>query len=241
MNAVRETTVAVIDRDAADQSEQELTLREAVSEIELRAGSMTIKSDDDYQSAAEFGRLLKQRSSEVKDFWKPMKDAAHKAHAEICNKEKAMLQPLVNAEKILKKTMGDYAAEQERKRQEAEAAARKAAQDEAERKMQEALALEASGKSVAAEAAMEEAEIMDTAAAAVSVAPVAKPKAAGVTSKKDWEVVSVDGTKVPVAVAGMELRPVDMGAVMRLIRASKGTVSIPGIEYRERVQIGFRR
>lgn len=241
MNAVRETTVAVIEQGEADQTEQELTLTKAVSEIEVRAGSMTIESDDDYRSAAEFGRLLKQRSSEVKDFWKPMKDAAHKAHAEICNKEKAMLQPLVNAEKILKRTMGDYAAEQERKRREAEAAARKAAQEEAERKMQEALALEESGKSVAAEAAMEEAEIMDTAAAAVSVAPMAKPKAAGVTAKKDWEIVSVDGSKVPDSVAGVELRPVDTGAVMRLIRASKGTINIPGIEYRERVQIGFRK
>lgn len=241
MSEVRETTVAVIEPVEADQSEQALALEKAVSEIELQAGAMTIKTDDDYQSAAEFGRLLKQRSSEVKDFWKPLKDAAHKAHAEICGKEKAMLQPLVNAEKILKRTMGDYAAEQERKRREAEAAARKAAQEEAERKMQEAIALEASGKSVAAEAAMEEAEIMDTAAAAVSVVPAAKPKAAGVTAKKDWEVLSVDDSKVPTAMAGMILRPVDMGAVMRLIRASKGTVVIPGIEYRERVQIGFRK
>ena len=63
-----------------------------------------------------------------------------------------MLQPLSNAEKILKQTMGAYIAEQERIRREAEEAARRAAQAEAERRLQEAIALEAQGKSAAADA-----------------------------------------------------------------------------------------
>jgi hypothetical protein len=169
-----------------------------------------------------------------------MKDAAHKAHAEICNKEKAMLQPLVNAEKILKQTMGDYVAEQERKRREAEEAARKAAKEEAERKIQEAIALEESGDQTAAEAAVEEAEIMDNVAASVSVAS-AKPKATGVSTKKDWEIVSIDSEKVPTTVMGIDIRPVNTAAVMRLIRMSKGQVSIPGIRFEEKVQMSFRK
>lgn len=238
MSGGTETTVAIV--EVAETSEQEKALSKAVTEIEFQAGAITIDTEEEYQSAANFGRMLKQRSADVKDFWKPMKDAAHKAHAEICAKEKQMLQPLANAEKILKQTMSTYVAEQERKRREAEEAARKAAQLEADKKLQEAINLSDNGKAEEAEAAMEEAEIMDEAAATVSIA-ASKPKASGVTAKVDWEIVSIDSSKVPVEVAGMEIRPVDTAAVMRLIRASKGKVQIDGIVYQEKVQMSFRK
>lgn len=240
MIGTKETMVAVIDGVAFAQQEQELALNEQVSEIEFQAGAITIDTDDDYQSAATFGRMLKQRTNDVMEFWKPMKEAAHKAHAEICNKEKAMLQPLANAEKILKQTMGAYVAEQERKRREAEEAARKAAREEAERKLAEAIELEKRGDTAEAEAAIEEAEIMDNAASTISVA-AKKPKANGVTTKKDWEIVSIESDKVPTTFMGIEIRPVDTAAVMRLIRMSKGQVSIPGIQYKETVQMLFRK
>lgn len=235
-----ETTVAVISAAEVEQTEQEQVLSRAVSEIEFQAGAIIIDNEQDYQNAASFGRMLKQKSSDVKEFWKPMKDAAHRAHTEICNREKAMLQPLVNAEKILKETMGAYVAEQERKRREAEEAARKAAREEADRKLQEAIELDDKGDKVTAAAVIEEAEIMDEAAATVSVA-AEKPKASGVTTKKDWKITSVDSSKVPTSVAGVEIRPVDMAAVMRLIRMSKGKIHIEGIEYEETVQMSFRK
>lgn len=56
--------------------------------------------------------MLKQKAAEVTEFFKPMKDTAYKAHKAICDREKEMLTPLRNAEKTLKKTMGDYAMEQ---------------------------------------------------------------------------------------------------------------------------------
>lgn len=235
-----ETTVAVISAAEVEQTEQEQVLSRAVSEIEFQAGAIIIDNEQDYQNAASFGRMLKQKSSDVKEFWKPMKDAAHRAHTEICNREKAMLQPLVNAEKILKETMGAYVAEQERKRREAEEAARKAAREEADRKLQEAIELEDKGDKVTAAAVIEEAEIMDEAAATVAVA-AEKPKASGVATKKDWKITSVDSSKVPTSVAGVEIRPVDMAAVMRLIRMSKGKINIEGIEYEETVQMSFRK
>ena len=235
-----ETTVAVISAAEVEQTEQEQVLSRAVSEIEFQAGAIIIDNEQDYQNAASFGRMLKQKSSDVKEFWKPMKDAAHRAHTEICNREKAMLQPLVNAEKILKETMGAYVAEQERKRREAEEAARKAVREEADRKLQEAIELEDKGDKVTAAAVIEEAEIMDEAAATVAVA-AEKPKASGVATKKDWKITSVDSTKVPTSVAGVEIRPVDMAAVMRLIRMSKGKIHIDGIEYEETVQMSFRK
>ena len=205
-----ETTVAVI--ETPDVTEQEKTLSKQVTEIEFQASAITIASEEDYQNAAGFGRMLKQRTSDVKEFWKPMKDAAHKAHAEICSKEKAMLQPLTNAEKILKNTMGAYVAEQGRKRREAEEAARRAAQEEVDRKMQEAIDLDAAGDAAGAEMAMMEAEVMDDMSESVAVAG-AKPKADGASASKDWEIVDIDTNLVPTSVAGVEIRPVDKAAV----------------------------
>lgn len=238
MNAGKETTVAVV--ETVDVTEQEKSLSKQVTEIEFQAGAITIDSEEDYQNAATFGRLLKQRTAEVKEFWKPMKDAAHKAHAEICSKEKAMLQPLSNAEKILKRTMGTYVAEQERKRREAEEAARRAAQAEVDRKIQEAVDLDAAGDADGAELAMMEAEVMDDMSGSVSVAGT-KPKAQGVSTSKDWEITGIDASEVPMNFAGVEIRPVDTAAVMRLIRASKGSIQIPGVTYKEVAKIAFRK
>ena len=234
----KETTVAVI--ETPDVTEQEKTLSKQVTEIEFQASAITIASEEDYQNAAGFGRMLKQRTSDVKEFWKPMKDAAHKAHAEICSKEKAMLQPLTNAEKILKNTMGAYVAEQDRKRREAEEAARRAAQEEVDRKMQEAIDLDAAGDAAGAEMAMMEAEVMDDMSESVAVAG-AKPKADGASASMDWEIVDIDTNLVPTSVAGVEIRPVDKAAVMRLIRASKGSIKIEGITYKEVVKIALRK
>lgn len=218
--------------------EQQLT--QEVTDIEFRAESFVIQTPEDYEAAGEFGKMLKQKAAEVTGFFKPMKDSAYQAHKAVCDREKAMLTPLKNAEKIVKKTMGDYLMEQERIRREAEEAARRAAEEERERKLKEAMALEAAGDKEGAEAAVEEAVVMDEATGYSVPAPV-KPKVSGVSTSKDWEITSIDTAKVPVNFNGMELRPVDQAAVMRLIRASKGSIAIPGIAYREVAKMSFRR
>lgn len=218
----------------------EQQLNREVTDIEFQAESMVILSDKDYADAGEFGKLLKQKAAEVTSFFKPMKDSAHKAHKAICDREKAMLTPLQNAEKSVKRAMRDYLAEQERKRQEAEAAARRAAEAERERKLQEAAELESAGDKAGAESAMSEALVMDDASRYSVVAPT-NPKVSGVSTSKDWEITSIDPKVVPMTLAGMELRPVDTAAVMRLIRSSKGTIEIPGVTYKQVAKMSFRR
>lgn len=233
----KENIVAVMP-ELEPVDEQQLT--QEVTDIEFRAESFVIQTPEDYEAAGEFGKMLKQKAAEVTGFFKPMKDSAYQAHKAVCDREKAMLTPLKNAEKIVKKTMGDYLMEQERIRREAEEAARRAAEEERERKLKEAMALEAAGDKEGAEAAVEEAVVMDEATGYSVPAPV-KPKVSGVSTSKDWEITSIDTAKVPVNFNGMELRPVDQAAVMRLIRASKGSIAIPGIAYREVAKMSFRR
>ncbi len=218
----------------------ETTLGREVTDIELRAEALIIENDTDYENAGKFGTMLKQKAAQVVDFFKPMKDSAYKAHKAVCEREKSMLAPLRNAESVVKKSMSAYLMEQERKRREAEEAARRAAEMERERKLQEAAQLEATGDQSGAEEAMEEAMVMDD-AATYAVPAAAKPKASGVSTTKDWEITEIDSDKVPVTVAGVELRPVDKAAVMRMIRMSKGKVKIPGITYHEVAKMSFRR
>lgn len=240
-NEVPETVVAVLPKP----KEGEITPKEAelvseVTDIELRAEAVVIKSDQDFEVAGEFGVLLKQKAGEVTDFFKPLKDAAYKAHKAVCDREKEMLTPLKNAEKVLKKTMGDYTLEKERQRRELEEAMRLAAEEESRRKLEEAARLEKEGRGDDAEAALADAEIMEGAGRMSSI-PSTVPKAKGVSTRKDWEIVSVDDKAVPLSINGAMLRPVDQAAVMRLIWATKGTISIPGIMYKEVAKMSFSR
>lgn len=232
-----ESIVAVIPGTEVLDEQQ---LERQVTDIEFMAESFIVETEDEYAAAGEFGKMLKQKAAEVTGFFKPMKDSAYQAHKAVCDREKAMLSPLRNAERTIKATMGTYLMEQERKCREAEEAARQAAEKERERKLAEAQVLEAAGDNDGAEAAMLEAVVMDE-AASYSISSNASPKVSGISTSKDWEITGVDSKTVPVNLSGIELRPVDQAAVMRLIRASRGRVEIPGVTYREVAKMSFRR
>ena len=234
---VKETVVAVL---PSTEINGENELSKAVTAIEFEAESIIIETDDDYKTAAEFGRALKRMAAEVMAFFKPMKDAANKAHKEVCDREKTMLSPLKNAEKILKDTMGRYSIEQERKRRELEEQMRRQAQEEADRKLAEAIAAEESGDKEHAASSMLDAQMIDQVSRS-SAFEIERPKADGAYTSKDWEIVEVDNGAVPLAIQGVCIRPVDTAAVMRLIRASKGSIQIPGVIYKETVKMSFRK
>lgn len=231
-----ETVVAVM----PEQKNEEVALSRSVTAVELEAESIIIECDEDYNSAVEFGRRVKQKAAEVTDFFRQMKEDAYRAHKTVCDNEKAMLKPLNNAETVLKRTMGDYSLRKERERKAAEEAARKRAQEEADRKLAEAIELEKAGNTEAAVSSMLDAQMADSMSRNMQVT-VSSPKVEGVSTSKDWEVVSIDSEQVPITLDGMELRPVDDKAVIRLVRASKGKIVIPGVTYREIIKTSFRR
>lgn len=223
-----------------EEKSKEIVLSRSVTAIELEAQSILIESEEDYGEACEFGRRVKQAEAEVEDFFRPMKKAAHDAHALICSRENSMLTPLAHAEDTLKQTMGAYTLRKAQERRAAEEAARKRAQEEAERKLVEASAMEQAGDKEAATSAMIDAQIADTMSRTIQIiAP--QPKVKGVSQTKDWEILSVDVSQVPDIFSGMMLRPVDEKAVIRLIRASKGAIQIPGVTYQETIKTSIRK
>lgn len=234
---ITEEVIATV--ELPKEADKELEIQQEVSQVELRAKEIIISTEDEYQNAAELAKEIKNKAGFVTDFFKPMKDSAHQAHKAVCDREKGMLKPLQEAEKGLKKAMTVYLQEQERKRLEIEEKMRKEAEVEKERKLNEAIELEAQGKTEEAEAAVMDAQYTENAVKGTVV--MATPKVSGVSNSKDWEIESIDHEKVPVSVIGAEIRPVDEKAVMRLIRASKGTIQIPGIVYKETLKVSIRR
>lgn len=217
----------------------ERSLGREVSLVERNAMSVVIVTDEDYAAAAEITKAVKQTQKKVKDYWEPLRASTYKAYQDVMGKKKQMTDPLDKAEKILKGKMSAFVAQKERERREREEAARRAAQAETDRKLAEAAALEQQGDAMGAEMAMAEAEVYDDAAAGIVVASKT-PKVDGVSTAKTWKITNIDLSKVPTEIAGVLIRPVDEKAVMSLIRATKGQVKIPGIEYEQTVSISIR-
>ena len=233
-----EEVVAKIEIPTVESQEEEI--QQEVGLVETRANEMVISNDDEYEKAAELGQQIKTKAKVVTDFFKPMKDTAYQAHKAICDREKTMLNPLLDAEKKLKKSMTTYFQEKEQKRKALEAELQKQAEAERERMLNEAADLEAEGKSEEAEAVLMDAQATES-VASQAVVVMNVPKAKGVSSSKDWEIESIDKEKVPVNFSGIEIRPVDEKAVLRLIKASKGSIQIPGVKYKETIKMSIRR
>ena len=235
---VTESVVATIEVPSGNEKEEEI--QQEVSLVEIQAKEMVISTDSDYERAAEFGRQIKTQAKVVTDFFKPMKDSADQAHTAVCDREKTMLKPLQEAEKILKKSMTAYFQEKERKRKELEMKMQREAEAERERMLNKAAALEAEGRTEEAEDVLMDAQLTESVATQATVI-MDIPRAKGVSSGKDWEIEAIDHEKVPVNFSGVEIRPVDEKAIMRLIRASKGKIQIPGIKYKETIKMSIRR
>ena len=234
----KEEVLAVVSQ--SNKVEGEVELSKEVSAVETMARNFSVQTPEEFEEAARFGRLLKQKSAEVTEFFAPMKKAAHEAHKHICDREKAMLAPIANAEKMLKRTMGEYQMEQQRKQREEEERLRALAKAEEERLLAEAIKMEEQGEKEMSEEHFENAQFMANAARSISV-PTEPVKAEGVSTSVAWEIESIDPSQVPVEFMNQLLRPVDEKAVIRLIRARKGNVSIPGVKFKEIAKLSFRK
>ena len=207
----------------------QLTIKEAMS--------LNIESQKDYEQAGKFLVEIKTRAKQVKDYWAQPKTAAKNAHQTIVDREKAMLAPLMEAEKMVKNSMVNYQAAVERARRQAEEEARKRQQEEADRLLQQALDAQDSGNDQDAEINLAMAEMVDQMPAQ---SPIEAPKAVGTSVSKTWKARVVDEKAVPAYINGMMLRKVDMSALNNIAKMTKGTAEIPGVEFYQDMTISAR-
>ena len=220
------------EKELTVQTEQEALLEREVSSVEKQAAAIVIRTDDDLVQAKQFVAGIKSVTKRVEEFWKPLWDTSYRAYKTVVDRKKAMIEPLTNAEKTAKKEISRYVTEQDRKRREEEERLRRLAQEEMERKLNEAAMAESVGDADGVEYALAEAEAYESASMA-KAAVAAAPKVDGMSQRKTWVIESIDLSQLPCEFAGVMLRPADEKAIANLVKASKGTIKIPGVKYKE--------
>lgn len=201
-------------------------IKETALSLKSMAGMMVIEGDEDYTTAAEFLKQIKQSNNTVVEFFKDIKAAAYASWKAITAKETSYLDPLKDAETNVKRLMGTYTMGQERIRRAKEEELRKQQEEAFIKQSEEAAKLESEGKIEESQVAFQVAiQIEET----KPFVEFTQSKVEGISYSIDYDVTITDNALVPVSLSGIELRPVDLGAVKRLVKAAKGKIEIPGI------------
>lgn len=195
-----------------------------------QARGIAVENEEQFAFAAELVKQIKTVEKNVVAHYKPMKEQAKATHKTICDEEKRYLNPLKESENDIKGKMAVYTQEQER-RAAIKAAELKARQEEhANEQLEKAEELREAGDAVGAAIAEQSAYLVD------SMRPVvasSNAKAEGISSQTDYVIEVTDASLVPIDIAGVVIRPVDVPAVKRLVKMSKGNIAIPGIKITE--------
>lgn len=199
------------------------------------ANSIKVIDPTTQAQASEHLLAIAAMRKQVSNTFKPMKDAAFRAHRVICEQEAKIDGPLADAERVVKGQIGNFVAEQQRIAREAEKKAREAelerarleAQAESERlALEDALVLEAEGNMQAAEAVM--ANPAPAPIRYVAPAPVAPQVAqvSGVSMREDWDFRIVNENLIP-----REYLTVNESAIRAMGKITKGKAKIAGVEF----------
>lgn len=215
-----------------------------------RANALAVTTQEEYESAGEFGRGVAALEKRIKEHYAGPKKAANDAHKAIVAAERELLEPVSKAKRVVGDKMSAFTLEQERlRRQEEERlrreeeerrAAEKAAEDE---RLERAAALEAEGKTAEAEAVLETPE---REAPRAPVAPPRElPKASGVAGRKVYKARVRDRAALLRAVVEGKVPDtvvkVDEAALNRLAAAMKTEESpYPGVEFYTERSTAFR-
>ena len=222
-----------IDKIVLDENEVNQYLG-TIKQINDESKSLTVHSDEDANVATDFIRGLKKIEDEIKDFFKEPKAEAHKIHKEIVSAEKAVLEPLTEANNRVRGLIEAYTVEKQKaieaKLREEEAGREK----EAEKLLKEAEAHREAGDEFTSIVKEE------TALSLLETPEVEATKIDNLSLRTTWKARVIDNSKVPIEVRGMEIRPVDMKILNQLARTSKGKLSIPGVEFYQEVSTRIR-
>jgi hypothetical protein len=208
--------------------------------VELKVTDMVTQGQAS-ETLLAVASMLKQ----IETTFKPMKDAAFRAHRVVCDQETKLKEPLLKAEQALKGQIGSFVQEQRRIALETEQELRRVEQErarvEAEREAQEraiedAVVLEAQGNVEAAEAVLNNpAPAPVRYVAPASVAPMVA-QTAGVTTRMDWDFRVTNHELIP-----REYMLVNETAIRNAGKNTKGKVKIAGVEFFDKPVVSASR
>lgn len=183
-----------------------------------RAKALTITTDADLVAVDGFVGDLRAMERAAHAEYDPVCDRAYAAHRAATALRARVIDPITQAIKLAKETMGTY---QNRRRREIEAAqaaieaeARRKADEE---KLAQAVVLEQSGNKEAAEIVMAAPAVVQIPKAAM--AAVAMPKLANTATRENWMFKLVDPTLASIPLQFLIL---DESKVGKLVKSLKG-------------------
>lgn len=235
--------------DVTTQDAKALTLLD-------KAKQVVVTSKPEYDAAVEFGRGLAALEAEIVAHYKPAKEAAHKAHAEMCAAEKVHLKPVQEAKSIVSKVCTAWKVAEDEKarrladeaRARAEAKAEKLRAEELKRReddrLKQAAELAAAGKKAEADAVLE-APIHVPVMQFVSPLVEADTTTEGAALRGTWDVEVFDLAALVNAVAE-GLAPIgcvqpDLKYLKARARADKNELRIAGVRAVLKQTTSFRK
>lgn len=205
--------------------------------ITEQAKSFIISNQQDYNNAAEICKDIKAKIKTIQDYWKDLKDKAYKAWKDICAKESDLLAPYTKAEGEIKGKMTEFQRQKMEEKRILREEQERFRKEEAERLMKAAEEAQSSGETEQADYLVEEAAKAET----MEFKPFKQEKTAGTAVKKIWKARVTNESIVPVSIMGTVIRPVDLSALDKLAKFSKGQTQVPGVDFYEDVQIAVSR
>jgi hypothetical protein len=226
-------------------------IEERTQTLATSAADFQIVTDRDAQVAGSLVQASKAMQAEVRATFDPLAAQANQLHKAITAARTKHLAPLEDVERVIKGKIGEWSAEQERARREAEEAQRREAMRlEAEKRKNEmaAIAREAAAKAKEATSKREaeriqrEAEeakrIIKDAPVVLQVLDVPEPetKIQGVTLRKNYDFRVVTEALVPD-----KYWVLDEKMIGREVRALGPKTDIPGVQVFEVTQVASRK
>lgn len=213
-----------------EEETQLVEIKNESSSIVETANNINITNQEDLESAAAFLKEIKNTQKKIKDYWEEPIKNAYETHKKLKAKENEMLEPLQNSEKIIKDKISDYTITMERLKREEEERIRAEQEQQALEQLKEAERLKAEGNEVEAQIAEENAVAMSQ----IDIKVDSKvEKVAGLSFRKDYEIVVTDPYKVPAYINGTEIRKIDLAQIKRFVKMTNNGVQIPGIKVNE--------
>jgi hypothetical protein len=198
----------------------ETKLKKEAANITMRVNALEIKDQSTYDSAAALLKAVVVLKRDIVAYHKPGIEQAKMLLSTLKTRQGEMTDPLDEAEVTLRRKTAIYdeQMEKERRRLEAEEAV-KAQKAEEDRRLAEAEALESSGQKDAAT------EVLNT--PVIVPRPVVQnhQRAEGLSTRTVWKYEITNPNLIP-----REYLKVDDVKIGQVVRASSGSIAIPGVK-----------
>lgn len=185
-----------------------------------------ITSLEALEQAATDRRTLGDAAKQIEAFFKPIKDMAYKLHRAICDRENAVLGPVLQRDAAHKAAITAFNDEQVRVRRQAE-------RDEADRRhkeQQERATHEAAALEQAGETRMADAVLADAIAAPPPVVVLPDPVKAIVSFRRTWKWRYTTDEARAVELLPRAYLMVDVKKLNAYATAFKTSAALPGIQ-----------